>query len=88
MVTFFHFIWLNLVPTKKFRPLASLQLPKKFSVVGGGHLEGDFSVSFGPKLPFRLRIWTWTKLNKNDKMCQFLGPDIIKWVSIVPEHRK
>ena len=30
-------------------------------VVGG--LEGDFSVSFGPKLLVRLWIWTWTKLN-------------------------
>ena len=31
---------------------------------GGGGVEGNFSVSFGPKLGIRLWIWTWTKLNK------------------------
>ena len=31
----------------------------------GGHLDSEFSVSFGPNLRFRLWIWTWTKLNKN-----------------------
>ena len=29
-------------------------------LVGG--VEGNFSVSFGPKPEFRLGIWTWTKL--------------------------
>ena len=30
---------------------------------GGGGVEGNFSVNFGPKPGFRLWIWTWTKLN-------------------------
>ena len=37
-------------------------------LVGGG-VEGNFSVSFGPKPGFRLWIWTWTKLNNKNPMC-------------------
>ena len=43
-------------------------LGEKFVWVGGwwvGGLEGKFSVSFGPKLGFRLWVLTWTKLNKS-----------------------
>jgi hypothetical protein len=29
-------------------------------------VEGNFSVSFGPKPGFRLWFWSWTKLNNND----------------------
>ena len=38
----------------------------KVCVVGGWWwvvFDSEFSVSFGPKLQFRLWIWTWTKLN-------------------------
>ena len=46
-------------------------------VVGG--LEGDFSVSFGPKLPFRLWIWTWTKLDKNSSGHQTKSAWAARW---------
>ena len=36
--------------------------------MGGGGVEGNFSVSFGPKSGFMLGIWTWTKLNNISKM--------------------
>jgi hypothetical protein len=32
-------------------------------VGGGGGVEGNFSVSFGPKPGFRLWLWFWPKLN-------------------------
>ena len=49
-----------------FTLLGCLELVKKFVWVGGwvvSGLEGNFSVSYGPKLLFRLWIWTCTKLN-------------------------
>jgi hypothetical protein len=40
--------------------------------VGGGWwwvgVEGNLSVSFGPKAGFRLWIWTWTKLNNKSRL--------------------
>ena len=32
-----------------------------------GGFDSEFSVSFGPKLRFRLWIWTWTKLNNKSE---------------------
>ena len=46
-------------------------------VVVGGGVEGNFSVSFGPKPGFMLGIWTWTKLNNLNTSLMFESdPDI------------
>jgi hypothetical protein len=45
--------------------------------VGGGWwevvvgVEGNFSVSFGPKPGFRLWLWFWPKLNNNYREVYF-----------------
>ena len=46
-------------------------------------VEGKFSVSFGPKLQLRLRIWTWTKLNNKTNLCIKY---IVKLVNKSPTH--
>ena len=73
LISFFLSYFATLSLHKKFHDPRTFPSWRKVCVGGGGGggVEGNFSVSFGPKPGFRLWIWTWTKLNNYEMVIVF-----------------